>query len=138
MAQYAAALVFPNELSRQIDALRQDYLQYVHYVHYSIQPHITLVYPFTPDADITLIKEKMRQVAQNSNPFTLVLDGFEYFEGENVAYIAVADKEPVTELHYALNQSIDDLISGEFKGRFDHLTFVPHLTIGAQIPDDVF
>ncbi|MFC1954623.1 2'-5' RNA ligase family protein [Chloroflexota bacterium] len=135
MTQYAAALVFPAELSGWIDALRQEYLRYV---NYSIEPHITLVYPFMPETDITVINKKIKQVAERTNSFTLILNGFEYFDGKNnVAYIAIENKQPVADLHYDINQSIGELVKDEFNGRFNLHSFISHVTIGEQIPNEV-
>jgi len=136
MLQYAVDLIFPSDISEQIGVLRQDYL---HYINYSIEPHITLVYPFVPEADITLINEKLKQVAERTKAFSLVLDGIEYFAGgNNVAYIAIANKQSVIDLHYEINQSIDGLIADESGGIFNYSSFTPHVTIGSQIPDEIF
>ncbi len=136
MALYAVVLTFPGDIFNKIDALRQNYL---HYVNYRIEPHITLAYPFTLEADISLMNGKLKQVASRTGLFTLILDGIEYFEGENnVAYIALAEKQPVVDLHLDINQSINGLVKDEFRGRFNRGNFIPHVTIGEQIPGDIF
>ena len=40
------------------------------------------------------------------------------------------------DLHYTLNQSVQGLIKAD--EQFNFANFVPHATIGEQIPDDVF
>jgi len=135
VAQYAVAIVLPDEVERELDRLRGDFSQHMAYV--SI-PHITLAYPFKSEADIDQIAEKLRQVAVRKGPFTLVLDGFDYFDRDSsVAYIAIANKQPVVDLYYDINRSIDGLVADEYRGRFDREEFTPHVTIGTMIPDDI-
>ena len=136
MTLYAVALVLPDEVERELDRLRGEFSQ--HMVYISI-PHITLAYPFEVKVDISQIAEKLHQVAAGTKSFTLVLDGFDYFERDsNVAYIAVANKQPVIDLHYDINHSIDGLVADEHRGGFSREEFTPHVTIGAGIPDAVF
>ncbi len=133
---YAAALVFPENIEKDLVELRANYQQYM---YYTIIPHITLLYPFVSGDNIDAIKQKLEEVAARTKPFTLVLYGVEYFEGENnVPYIAIANKQPVTDLFYDINKSIDNLLDEKFRGRYIGRQFVPHMTISEQIPDDVF
>ena len=105
VAQYAVAIVLPDEVERALDRLRGDFSQHMAYV--SI-PHITLAYPFESEADIDQITENLNQVAARTKPFTLVLDGFDYFDRDsNVAYIAVVTKQPVVDMHYDISGSTE-------------------------------
>ena len=123
-------------MERELDRLRGDFSQHMAYI--SI-PHITLAYPFESKAGVDQIAEKLQQVAARTKPFTLVLEGFDYFDRDsNVAYIAVVNEQPVVELYYDINCSIDGLVTDEYQGRFDREEFTPHVTIGARIPDDIF
>jgi 2'-5' RNA ligase len=136
MTMYAAALVFPENISKDLEELRARYQQYM---SYTIIPHITLLYPFVSETDIDSIKHELEKVAARTKLFTLVLDGVEYFEGENnVPYIAIANKQPVTALFYDINRSIDSLLEEKYRGRYNNRQFVPHMTISEQIPDEVF
>jgi 2'-5' RNA ligase len=136
VTRYAIGLVLPDEVERELDRLRGELSQHMVYVPI---PHITLAYPFESEADIDRITEKLHQVAARTKPFTLVLEGFDYFQRDsNVAYIAVVNKQPVADLHYDIDRSIDGLVTDEYQGRFDCEEFTPHVTIGARIPDDVF
>jgi len=103
-------------------------------------PHLTLVYPFVPEVDITIVNEKLEALAKRIKPFTLVLDGIEYFEGDNnVAYIAIEDKRPVIDLHTDIMHSLNGLIKEEYTdGQFNLERFTPHVTVGERIPDEVF
>ena len=98
MAQYAVALVLPDEVGGELDRLRGEFGQHMVYIPI---PHVTLAHPFESEADIDRIAEKLQQVAARTRPFTLVLDGFDYFDRDsNVAYIAIVNKQLVVDLHY--------------------------------------
>ena len=137
MIDYAIALTFPSEVSKGLNGLREKYKEYV---GYTIEPHLTLAYPFVPTVDISIIKEKLEAVARKTKTFTLVLNGIEYFEeGNNVAYAAVENKQPVIGLHIDVMSSLEGFITEEnTDGMYDFERFIPHVTIGAQIPDEVF
>ena len=137
MIDYAVALTFPSEVTERLSRLREKYNQYV---GYTIEPHLTLVYPFLPKDNISIIKEKLKAVAKRTKPFTLVLNGIKYFEEENnVAYAAVKNKQPVVDLHIDIMSSLKGLITEEYTdGMYDFERFTPHVTIGEQIPDEVF
>ena len=134
---YTVALTFPSEVEEGLSRLKEQYNQYV---NYTIEPHLTLVYPFVPEVDIVIINEKLEAVAKRTKPFTLVLDGIEYFEGtNNVAYAAVENKRPVIDLHTDIIQSLKGLTKEPYTdGKYNLEGFTPHVTIGEQIPDEVF
>ena len=137
MIDYAVALTFPSEVDELLSRLREIYNQYI---GYTIKPHLTLVYPFVPQVDITIIKEKLKAVAKRTKPFTLVLNGIEYFEGaNNVAYAANENKQPVIDLHIDIISPLKELIKEEYtNGQYNLERFTPHVTIGGQIPDEIF
>jgi len=133
---YAVVLTFPSEVAKRLSRLREKYNRYV---SYTIEPHLTLEYPFVPKADITVVREKVKAVARRTEPFTLVLNGIEYFEGtNNVAYVAVDNKRPVTDLHTDIVHSLKGLIEEGDKEGYKLERFTPHVTIGECIPDEVF
>ena len=137
MIDYAIALIFPGAIAKELNVLREKYL---HYVGYTIEPHLTLVYPLLLEVDISLVKEKLDAVSKRTKPFTLILNGIEYFEGKNnVAYAAIKDKQPVVALHIDIMRSLNGLIKEEYTaGQYNLERFTPHVTIGEQIPEDVF
>ena len=137
MTLYAVALILPDQIEQILDNLRGDYNRYMNYIDI---PHLTLVYPFVPEVDITIVNEKLEEVAKRTKPFTLVLNGIEYFEGDNnVAYAAIENKRPVIDLHTDIIHSLNGLIKEEYtNGQFNVDRFVPHVTIGEHIPDVVF
>jgi 2'-5' RNA ligase len=96
---------------------------------------ITLKQPFIPKVDTEVIVGRLRSVAAGTGPFVVVLNGFDYFEGErNLAFIAVEGSKPLRDLHYQIVTSLRGLGEG---GEEHQLTqFVPHLTIHDAIPRD--
>jgi 2'-5' RNA ligase len=128
---YAIALTFPIEVVDELDSLREEYNRYVSYL---IEPHITLVYPFQPEVDIAIIKEKLEAVARRTKPFTLVLNGINYFEGgNNVAYVTIENMHPVRELHRSIVNSLSKSVK-ELPG-YNFSEYIPHITIGEKIPE---
>ena len=137
MIDYAIDLIFPGAIAKELNSLREKYNQYV---GYTIEPHLTLAYPFLPEVDISLVKEKLNAVSKRTKPFTLILDGIAYFEGKNnVAYAAIENKQPVVALHIDIMRSLNGLIKEEYTdGQYNLERFTPHVTIGDQIPQEVF
>jgi 2'-5' RNA ligase len=136
MVNYAVVLTFPGDVAEELNKLRSDYNQYV---RYRIEPHLTLVYPFLPLRNIDTVDEKLAAVGKRTKPFTLILDGIGYFEGENnVVYAAIEDEEHVKALHNEIMHSLSELIKEEYTdGQYDLDRFVPHVTLGEQIPDEL-
>ena len=134
---YAVALTFPGDIAGVFSQLREKYNQYV---DYKVEPHITLVYPFRPIADIMAVSGKLAEVSQRVKPFTLAFNSIKYFEGEvNVAYAAIANRQRVADLHTDINNALDGLIKVEdIFERFDGEDFIPHMTISDDIPDEAF
>jgi 2'-5' RNA ligase len=136
MTLYAVVLTFPGEVAEGLNRLREKYNRYV---SYTIGPHLTLEYPFTPMVDVAIINTRLEAVAKRTKPFTLVLSEIKYFEGaNNVAYVAVKDRRLVVDLHVDIFHSLEELVKEEYDGRYALKHFTPHVTIGEHIPDEVF
>jgi 2'-5' RNA ligase len=134
-SRYAIALVLPGEVEELLDRLRGNFRENMTYI--SI-PHITLAYPFTTETDIALINNELQRVAGNARAFQIVLDGFGYFQGDsNTAYIAIENKQSVVDLHYAINRTLYSLVADGYNREFNLVNFIPHVTIGTGIPDDI-
>ena len=76
MTLYAVALILPDEIEQMLDNLRGEYSRYMNYIDI---PHITLMYPFVPKVDSTVLTEKLKQLAQSTKSFTIILNRIEYF-----------------------------------------------------------
>lgn len=133
---YTVTLTFPQEAEDELRRLRKKYNQYS---TYQIDPHITLQQPFYPTRELNLIHEKLEAVSEGKTPFVLELDGVEYFTGRNnVAYVAVKNKQPVIQLYTAIANALKGLINEGDEGEYKPESFTPHVTIGERIPDDIF
>ena len=138
MSLYAVALLLPDKIENELDRLRGENNKYMRYITY---PHVTLEYPFQIRVDQRTIINRLAEVARNTNPFTLTLWGIEYFEGDNnVAYISIANKQPVIELRTDIVSHLVGMIEVEehYKEIDQPEKFIPHLTIGEDIPNKIF
>ena len=71
--QMAVALLFPEDVSREIDEVRE---RFGSARARAIVPHITVVYPFVALARTYVVIEELKPVAAMTKPFPIVLDGF--------------------------------------------------------------
>ena len=108
-------------------------------MNYSIEPRLTLKQPFLPEANLTIINERLRGIEEKTRPFTLVMNGIENFRGaSNVAYVTVENKQPVIELHTDIVTALKGFVKQEGTERHELERFIPHVSIGESIPKDVF
>jgi 2'-5' RNA ligase len=134
---YSVALTFPGEMEIVMSRLREAYRPHL---HYAFIPHITLVYSFLPSRTITSVIPRLEEVAAQTTPFKLTLEGIRYFQTvNNVAYIAIKDHAAVKTLMDNIVKAIRGEITGYYAGEGyhpDHL--IPHMTIGEKIPAHIF
>lgn len=99
--------------------------------HYDlITPHLTLLNAFeATEEDAREFAERLQQIADRTNPFTLKTSKISSFHPvNNVIYLKI---EPVKEL-ISLHAEIHTEFS-EFKSEY---AFVPHITIGQKLSND--
>ncbi|MFA5308276.1 MAG: 2'-5' RNA ligase family protein [Dehalococcoidales bacterium] len=134
---YAVALIFNGEVEKALAGLHRDFQQYV---TYTLVPHITLVYPFTPAGGIESVIHRLDDIGKSHRPFRLTLEGIKYFETvNNVAYVAVKEQEALKAFVDTIVKSIRGVITGYYAEKdYDPAHYIPHLTIGEKIPHDVF
>jgi 2'-5' RNA ligase len=134
---YSVALTFPGEMEILLSKLRE---RYHPHLHYAFIPHITLVYSFLPAKNIENAIAGLAAAAAKARPFRLTLEGIEYFQTvNNVAYIAIKNKDEVKALMHEIVLAIKDVVTGYYAGDTyhpDHL--IPHMTIGEKIPAHIF
>ena len=134
---YAVALVLSDKTADKLNTLRTDYQQEMDYM---ITPHITLVYPFSPVFSLFQINEQLEKVARRHEQFNIILNHIGFFEnGSNVFYAALHNVRPVKNLHMDIFGSLEGLIK-EWHPDSDYNMekYIPHVTIGARIPDIIF
>jgi len=135
MSYGAVVLTFPEDVRGALERLRE---RHNRYVSYSIEPHVTLKYPFAVSCGLDLIEDRLTAVAGRMRPFTTVLNGVAFFEErENVAYVAIEDPGPVVRLHTEVVLSLRGLTVDD-EGHYEFEDFIPHATIADAIPDEVF
>lgn len=99
--------------------------------HYAlITPHLTLKNAFeAKEEEVTHFAEKLRQIAGNTNAFTLKTSKISSFQPvNNVIYFKIEPTEELTKLHNDINQ--------EFSEQNLEYAFVPHITIGQKLSND--
>ena len=130
--QMAVALLFPEDVSREIDEVRE---RFGSARARAIVPHITVVYPFVALARTDVVIEELKPVAAMTKPFPIVLDGFNHFDGEPaVAFITVKNPKPVAELHSTVLGALEGLREGG--SEFELAEFVPHVTLNDSVSRD--
>ena len=130
---YAVVLTVAGKAKTGLAELRT---RFGAHMKYTIEPHVTIKYPFTLRADIGIILNKLNEVAGHAKPFVMVLDGMRYWEGpNNVAYVAVKNRKAVFDLHSAVTLALQGLTAGDTT--YDFQNFTPHLTISEHIPNDI-
>ncbi len=134
---YIIVLTFRPEIKNSLSKLSQEYLGYI---EYKIVPHLTLIYPFMPVFSLYRIYEQLEKVAKQTKPFDITLQGIDFFEEDgNVIYAAVENKRAMKKLHTDLVMSLEGLIKEQYTdGKYNLDRFVPHVTIGNNIPDEIF
>ena len=132
MLIYAIALTMKGKAKKELTELRS---RFGTNMNYSIEPHVTITYPFTPKTDISNIQNKLSEIAAQTKPFTLVLNDIRYWERKNnVAYIAVQNQLPVYNLHATIFHALEGLISGDTS--FSLQNYKAHLTINEHAPGE--
>lgn len=134
---YAVALVLSDKTADILSKLRTDYQQVMDYI---IVPHITLVYPFSPVFSLFQINEQLEKVARRHRQFNVVLSNIRFFEnGNNVFYAALQNGRAVKNLHMDIAKSLESFIQyWNIDADYNLEKYIPHVTIGARIPDNIF
>jgi 2'-5' RNA ligase len=134
---YAIALVLSDVTAEKLNTLRTDYQQLMDYI---IIPHITLVYPFSPVFSLFQINEQLYKVARKHRYLNIVLNHIDFFEnGNNVIYAGLENTKPVKKLHTDIVKSLESSIQyWNIDADYNLEKYIPHVTIGAKIPDDFF
>ena len=136
MAQYAIGLILSETFEKELQQLRDGFADSMVYLPV---PHITLAYRFEINTSAEQLNDRLSQVALTRGTIILVFEEAGYFQDKvNTAYLAIRNPQPVIGLHYDIYNRINDLLPDGFEDPFKGGNYVPHLTIGTDIPDDVF
>jgi 2'-5' RNA ligase len=134
---YAIALLLSNQTADKLSKLRTGYQEATGYI---VNPHITLVYPFSPVFSLFQVNEQLDKVARRHKQFNVILNHIAFFEdGKNVVYAALHNNRTVKSLHMDIFRSLEGLIQEwNIEADYNLERYVPHVTIGAKIPDSIF
>jgi 2'-5' RNA ligase len=134
---YAIALILSDKTADKLSKARTDYQQATDYI---VNPHITLVYPFSPVFSLFQINEQLEKVAGRHKQFNVILNHIAFFEnGNNVVFAALHNNRTVKSLHMDIFRSLEGLIQEwNIEADYNLEKYVPHVTIGAKIPDSIF
>ncbi|WHY87792.1 YjcG family protein [Neobacillus novalis] len=120
-------VIFPSKkLQDLVNSYRKRYDP-----HYAlIPPHLTLKNAFeATEEDAKDLADKLRQIARNTNPFSLKTSKISSFQPvNNVIYFKVDKTEELAALNSQVNQ--------EFSEQNPDYAFVPHITIGQKLSND--
>jgi hypothetical protein len=97
-------------------------------------PHITLLVPFVPSAQLdTAVDGRLRNVFASFEPFDYALTRLERFEGSGILYLAPEPSRPFVELTNALWRAFPDY--PPYEGLHDDV--VPHTTVADSDDHDL-
>jgi 2'-5' RNA ligase len=102
-------------------------------------PHITLVNPFYPQVSVSMIARNLGVVARGFAPFSLRLIRLSRFENTDTVmyYVAVENEREVTDLHYAMYESMGGMLRDHYGGKYNLEGFVPHISVSGPVPLDL-
>jgi poly(A) polymerase len=117
----ALVLCPPDEISAEIDRWRCVYDPR----HEGIRPHITVAYPFMPEADWGANRPALAEFLKDFPPFPIMLRSLGTFDGNPaVLWLRPEDGGRLTYMHDALAGRLPAYIPASPVG------YVPHLTLG--------
>lgn len=92
-------------------------------------PHITLLYPFRPEAEYLTLEKEFLEICKKINPFEVSLKEFHYFNHGKQQYTLWLNPEPV-DLIINLQASILEIVPDcNDVNKYKH-GFKPHLSVG--------
>jgi 2'-5' RNA ligase len=108
-----------------IQAIRE---RYDRHAYRWVMPHITLLYPFRPQAEFPLLTEQLRMACRTLVPFLVCLKAFRYFDhgrGSYTLWLAPEPEHAVKQLQGVLQGVVPDCddVSRYAQG------FTPHLSV---------
>jgi 2'-5' RNA ligase len=121
----AVVLIPPEQLWAPIQAIRERHDRNIG----RWMPHITMLYPFWPWAQLHRAEPRLHEVVAATEPFTVTLARFRFFYHRHARYtmwLEPEPPEPVIDLHRRLHRRFpgcDD--TARFRSGF-----TPHLSVG--------
>jgi 2'-5' RNA ligase len=120
----AVVVIPPRSLWPRVQEIRQ---QHDHHFR-RWMPHITLLYPFRPQAEFAALTEPLRQACSGLRPFQVELNAFQFFQHgpSYTIWLAPEPKDSLQELQATLWRVVPDCDdTRRFQGGY-----TPHLSVG--------
>ena len=123
---YFTAIIPPDPVRQYIHEIKKEFAESYDSSHaLRTPPHITLIPPFKLKAKSEdSISRIHAEVAKNSTPFIVQLDGYGAFS-PRVIYIKPVSSSDLTELHDALQTHLPEWLKSSDR----NLRFNPHITV---------
>lgn len=121
----AVAIIPPQEIWPPIQEIRKIYDRQIK----RWMPHITLLYPFRPEAEFDELKTRFSEVCRLFKNFEIKLEEFNYFSHKKSNYTIWLSPEPrekIIELQSALLEIVPDCNDVNL----NESGFTPHLSVG--------
>jgi hypothetical protein len=102
-------------------------------------PHLTLVNPFYPQVSAASIAMNLGVVARRFAPFALSISRLSRFENTDtvMCHVAVENEREVTDLHYAMYESVGGMLRDHYGGKYNLEGFVPRISVRGSVPLDL-
>lgn len=129
------AIIPPSPLFGSIEELKKTVARDYGTEHVLTAPaHLTLVPPFPFEEDLfSLLQKEITAVTQDFRPFSVILDGFQFFEPK-VLFLHVLQNRSLRVLEKQLRERLfSSFPSVEWK---PPVRFHPHISLATKIPND--
>jgi 2'-5' RNA ligase len=93
----------------------------------TIEPHVTIVYPFVPYDRLPEAEPRLREALSHCPPTRLSLRGFRTFPADGVLYLYLANEERVHSIYRAVLAAFPEYPAYEGKHGDQ---WIPHMTVG--------
>lgn len=114
-------LIFPKfENINLIQSIREKYDKLANLV----EPHITLVFPFSNDMSDEYLINSLSELLKNLAPFKIVFGGVSLDENNTIFLNCIEGNEKIIELH---DQIYEKILPKHLK---KSIKYVPHITLG--------
>lgn len=121
----AVVIIPPEEKWALIQEIREKYDRNIQ----RWMPHITLLYPFRPEAEYLTLEKEFLEICKNINPFEINLKEFKYFNHGKQRYTLWLNPEPVVSIKNLQKTILEIVPDCNNVNKYKH-GFSPHLSVG--------
>ncbi|MHC4696649.1 MAG: 2'-5' RNA ligase family protein [Planctomycetota bacterium] len=128
----AVVLIPPEECWEPIQAIRREHDRQVG----RWMPHVTLLYPFRPREQFTVLEDRLRSVCTQIEPFEVRLGEFHHFHHSRGRYTLWLGPEPSDTL-VSLQAAVESIVPDCNEVSRHANGFTPHLSVGQVTGHDM-